>query len=54
MAVQYDHVTMDRFAANLSRGTLSFGANESGFDFASFLLGYPTQTQTAEGCPPST
>jgi hypothetical protein len=48
---QYNRVTMDRFAANLSRGSLSFGANESGFAFASFLLGYPTQAQTAEGLP---
>ena len=45
------HAAMDRRAANLTRGALSFGANESGLDFASFLLGYPNQTQTAEGYP---
>ncbi|MCC6858692.1 MAG: TonB-dependent receptor [Bryobacterales bacterium] len=48
---QYNRVTLDRFAANLSRGNLSFGANESGFAFASFLLGYPAQSSTAEGLP---
>jgi hypothetical protein len=48
---QYNRVTLDRFAANLSRGSLSFGANESGHAFASFLLGYPSQSQTAEGLP---
>ncbi|MEX2260325.1 MAG: TonB-dependent receptor [Bryobacteraceae bacterium] len=48
---QYNRVTLDRFAANLSRGSLSFGANESGFAFASLLLGLPTQAQTAEGLP---
>ncbi len=48
---QYNRVTLDRFAANLSRGSLSFGANESGHAFSSLLLGYPTQAQTAEGLP---
>ena len=42
---------MDRRAANLTRGALSFSPNESGLDFASFLLGYPTRSQTAEGYP---
>lgn len=45
------HAAMDRRAANLTRGALSFSPNESGLDFASFLLGYPTRTQTAEGYP---
>lgn len=45
------HAAMDRRAANLTRGALSFGPNESGLDFASFLLGYPNRTQTAEGYP---
>lgn len=48
---QYNRVSMERFAANLSRGSMSFGANESGFNFASFLMGFPSQTQTAEGLP---
>ncbi len=45
------HAAMDRRAANLTRGALAFSPNESGLDFASFLLGYPTRTQTAEGYP---
>jgi len=42
---------MDRRAANLTRGALSFSPNESGLDFASFVLGYPNRAQTAEGYP---
>ena len=42
---------MDRRAANLTRGALAFSANESGLDFASFVLGYPVRSQTAEGYP---
>ncbi|MFN7919231.1 MAG: TonB-dependent receptor [Bryobacteraceae bacterium] len=45
------HAAMDRRAANLTRGALAFSPNESGLDFSSFLLGYPTRTQTAEGYP---
>jgi hypothetical protein len=45
------HAAMDRRAANLTRGSLAFGANESGFNFSSFLLGYPNRSQTAEGYP---
>jgi hypothetical protein len=45
------HAAMDRRAANLTRGALTFSPNESGFNFASFLLGYPNRSQTAEGYP---
>ncbi len=45
------HAAMDRRAANLTRGALAFSPNESGHEFASFLLGYPTRSQTAEGYP---
>lgn len=45
------HAAMDRFAANLTRGALAFSPNESGHEFASFVLGYPTRAQTAEGYP---
>jgi hypothetical protein len=45
------HAAMDRRAANLTRGTLSFSGNESGYDFASFVLGYPNRSQTGEGYP---
>lgn len=49
--VSFFHAAMDRRAANLTRGTLAFGANESGYDFASFVLGLPTRSQTGEGYP---
>ncbi len=45
------HAAMNRFAANLTRGSLGFSPNESGLDFASFVLGYPNRSQTAEGYP---
>lgn len=45
------HAAMDRRAANLTRGSLSFSPNESGLDFASLLLGYPNRSLTAEGYP---
>lgn len=47
----YVWAAMDRRAANLTQGTLSFSPNESGYDFASFLLGYPDQSQTPQGYP---
>jgi hypothetical protein len=49
--VSYVYAAMDRRAANLTRGTLSFSANETGYDFASFMLGYPNRSQTGEGYP---
>jgi hypothetical protein len=45
------YITMERGAANLQEGAFTFGANESGYGFASFLLGLPNQTQSAEGLP---
>lgn len=45
------YITMERGAANLEEGRFSFGANESGLGFASFLLGQPTSTESAEGLP---
>jgi outer membrane receptor protein involved in Fe transport len=51
MGGQYIYVSMDRLAANLTRGRLTFGAQESGFAFASLLLGYPNRAETAEGYP---
>jgi len=44
-------VSMERGAANLQEGRFSFGANETGFGFASFLLGLPASTESAEGLP---
>ena len=48
---EYYYVTMDRAAANLPNGRYTFGANESGDGFASYLLGLPLRTETAEGWP---
>jgi len=45
------HVAGNRLAANLTQGTLAFSSNESGYDFASFLLGYPDASQTPQGYP---
>jgi outer membrane receptor protein involved in Fe transport len=42
---------MERGAANLEEGLLSYSANQSGYAFASFLLGLPNQTQSPEGLP---
>jgi hypothetical protein len=44
-------ISMERGAANLEEGAFNFGGNESGYAFASFLLGLPTSTQSAEGLP---
>ena len=48
---EYYYVTMDRAAANLPSGRYTFGSNESGDGFASYLLGLPRRTETAEGWP---
>ncbi len=48
---EYYYVTMERAAANLARGTYNYSDNESGLAFASFLLGLPNRTETAEGLP---
>lgn len=44
-------VSLDRAAANLAQGRVTFGAAETGYDFASFLLGLPSRTETPEGEP---
>jgi hypothetical protein len=46
------HAVMNRLAANLTQGTLSFSPNESGYNFASFVLGYPDTSATPQGYPP--
>jgi hypothetical protein len=43
--------SMERGAANLEEGSLSFSGNETGYAFASFLLGYPSASQSPEGIP---
>ncbi len=45
------YITMERGAANVEEGALSFGGNESGFGLASFLLGLPSQSVSPEGLP---
>jgi outer membrane receptor protein involved in Fe transport len=49
MGGQYSYSILDRAAANFVRGGLSFGGNESGYNFASLMLGYPSSSNTAEG-----
>lgn len=44
-------ISMERGAANLEEGRYSFSGNESGYGFASFLLGHPLRTESAEGLP---
>ena len=44
-------ISMERGAANLEEGTLGFNAAESGYSFASFLLGANNNSQTPEGLP---
>jgi hypothetical protein len=51
MGGEYYHIRMERGAANIARGRYAFGGNQSGFNYASFLLGRPNQTFTAEGLP---
>ena len=48
---EYYYVTMDRAAANLPSGRYTFGGGLSGDGFASYLLGLPSRTETAEGWP---
>ncbi|MDA1314631.1 MAG: carboxypeptidase-like regulatory domain-containing protein [Acidobacteria bacterium] len=45
------HATIDRGAANLPTGRFSFSGNETGDGFASWLIGLPNRTETAEGWP---
>ena len=45
------YVTMERGAANLEEGRLTFAAAQSGNAFASFLLGLPSRTESPEGLP---
>ncbi len=44
-------ISIERAAANLPMGRVEYGANESGFNFASFILGRPRFTNTMEGVP---
>src|SRR6266566_1883796 len=44
-------ISMQRAGANQAQGAINFGANESGLDFASLLLGLPNNTLSPEGEP---
>ena len=44
-------ISMERGAANLEEGRYTFSGNQSGLGFASFLLGLPSQSESAEGLP---
>jgi hypothetical protein len=48
---EYRYITIERAAANIPRGSLGFGGLETGFNFASFLMGYPNNSSTGEGFP---
>ncbi len=48
---EYYGLWIERGAANLEEGLLGFGGAQSGYSFASFLLGRPGTTQTPEGIP---
>jgi outer membrane receptor protein involved in Fe transport len=43
--------SMERGAANIEEGSLAFSSNETGYALASFLLGYPSSSQSPEGLP---
>jgi outer membrane receptor protein involved in Fe transport len=44
---------MNRASANNPRGALTFNANQGGYDFASFLLGYPASVISPEALHPT-
>lgn len=49
--VEYRFVRAWRAAGNIPRGSLTFSGLQSGYDFSSFLLGYPNTSNTGEGLP---
>ena len=48
---EYYYIQINRAAANLPTGRYRFNAAQSGDGFASYILGLPSQTETAEGWP---
>jgi hypothetical protein len=44
---------MNRASANQPRGTMTFNANQGGYDFASLLLGYPASAISPEALHPT-
>src|SRR5262249_43390802 len=51
MGFEVYRISMQRAGANQAQGAINFNANESGLDFASFLLGLPDNTLSPEGEP---
>jgi hypothetical protein len=51
MGVMFTRVELDRGAANVPRGDLSYGDDIANSDWASFLLGYPDGSDSPEGLP---
>src|SRR5262249_40426940 len=49
--IDYRRVALHRAAANVPRGGLTFSSDIANNDFAAFLLGYPSFTETPEGFP---
>lgn len=48
---ELNRIKMNDAGANLPTGRVNWSANEAGLPFASFLLGVPSTTETAEGLP---
>ena len=48
---EYYYIQINRAAANLPTGRYRFSTAQSGDGFASYLLGLPSRTETAEGWP---
>ena len=44
-------ISMERGAANLEEGAFNFSGAETGYSLASFMMGLPNSTQSAEGLP---
>lgn len=51
MGFMFTRVMLDRGAANVPRGDLNYSDSVANSDWASFLLGYPSSSDTPEGIP---
>jgi hypothetical protein len=51
MGAEVYRISMERAGANLAQGQIAFSGQETGLDFASFLMGLPNTAQTPEGEP---
>jgi len=51
LGFELNRIKMNDAGANLPTGRVNWSANESGLNFASFMLGVPSTTETAEGLP---